>query len=307
MTDQILPLRLLNSVCYLFDSQRPFMPTFPVMGMGHGPYTFLDGETGQEVIEIMHNSNYTAYSEFGSPGPSPAEYIRGIIPDDEIWPPNADSSWRTHHAFQAWTADTWLCWKDICKIYGEPADLEELCQRGAELQAIGYQAIYEEARRQWPRCSMAINWCFNEPWPSAANNSIVNYPAPPKPIAFAAVRDACRDQLLCARVTKLSWRAGEVIEIPVELINDSREQIAASEVIVSAICAGERFEIGAWQVSVLVANERILGPCLRWTLPELAAADWQIELRVAGNDALHNSYRLRFHQANKSAERLLNT
>ena len=28
---------------------------------------------------------------------------------------------------------------------------------------------------------MALNWCFNEPWPAVANNSILQYPALPKP------------------------------------------------------------------------------------------------------------------------------
>ena len=222
MTDQSLPLRLLNSICFQLDPQRPFLPTFPVMGMGHGPYTFLDGDSKEEVISLLQRSNNTAYSEFGSPGPSPADYLRKIIPTDELFPPQAGTSWETHHAFHAWTPDTWLCWNDICTIYGEPQSLEELCQRGAELQAIGYQAIFEEARRQWPRCSMAINWCFNEPWPSAANNSIINYPAEPKPEAFAAVRDACRDQLLCAQIKQLRWQANDIIDVPLELINDSQ-------------------------------------------------------------------------------------
>ena len=60
-----------------------------------------------------------------------------------------------------------------------------LVANGQLLQCEGYKAIYEEARRQKPYCSMALNWCFNEPWPTAANNSIINWPNIPKPAFYA--------------------------------------------------------------------------------------------------------------------------
>jgi len=41
--------------------------------------------------------------------------------------------------------------------------------------------------RQKPGCAMALNWCFNEPWPSAAGPCLVNWPSQPKP-AYHAVR-----------------------------------------------------------------------------------------------------------------------
>ncbi len=75
----------------------------------------------------------------------------------------------------------------IDAYFGQARDLAELVDNGQLLQAEGYKAIYEEARRQKPYCSMALNWCFNEPWPTAANNNIVGYPNEPKP-AFCAVR-----------------------------------------------------------------------------------------------------------------------
>ena len=50
------------------------------------------------------------------------------------------------------------------------------------------QAIFEEARRQWKHCSVCLNWCFNEPWMTAANNSIVAYPAKPNIMHRSIVR-----------------------------------------------------------------------------------------------------------------------
>jgi beta-mannosidase len=306
MTDQSLPIRLLNAICYELDRQRPFVPTFPVSGMGHGPYTFFDTDSDEEVIGLIQRARHTAYSEFGCPGPSPADYLRTIIPTEELWPPRPGTSWQTHHAFDAWRGDTWLCWQTICRIYGQPQDLEELCARGAQLQAIGYQAIFEEARRQWPRCSMAINWCFNEPWPSAANNAIVNHPAQPKPTAFAAVRDACREVLLCARIAKLRWRTGERIDVELEVINDSGAELPAASVSALARCGELRWDLGSWHHPAVEPRGKILGPTLRWILPELPQADWCIELHHGADTAHANRYALRFVHRGSSAQRRLN-
>lgn len=306
MTDQSLPIRLLNSLCFELDPQRPFMPTFPVMGMGHGPYTFLDCDSGEEVISIVQNSAHTALSEFGSPGPSPAAYIRAIIPEAELWPPTANSSWRTHHAFAAWRDDTWLCWDALCRIYGEPANLDELCDRGLRLQAIGYQAIFEEARRQAPVCSMAINWCFNEPWPSAANNSIINYPAQPKPFVFEAVRDACREILLSARIPRYVWTADSLLTAELSLINDSQHDIPAGNVAVDIHFGKTVISIGHWAHPALTARSRALGPMIRWHLTADLPADWQVVLRHADNAALSNAYPQRLRITGQQDTRRLN-
>jgi hypothetical protein len=63
---------------------------------------------------------------------------------------------------------------DLIKDYfGENNSLEESIEIGQLLQSEGYKCIFEEAMRQKPTCSMALNWCYNEPWPTTANNSIL--------------------------------------------------------------------------------------------------------------------------------------
>lgn len=44
--------------------------------------------------------------------------------------------------------------------FGPVRTLEELVERGQLLQCEGYKFIFEEARRQKPVCSMALNWCY---------------------------------------------------------------------------------------------------------------------------------------------------
>ena len=92
---------------------------------------------------------------------------------------------------------------------GDMDTLDALVQKGQELQAIGYRAVYEMARQQWPYCSMALNWCYGEPWPAAANNSIVEYFGFRKP-ATEAIKMACRPQMVSARFPKYEWNVGEL-------------------------------------------------------------------------------------------------
>jgi beta-mannosidase len=87
MTDQSLPLRLLNKNCYELDAARPFLPTSPVMGMGHGHYVFYDTDNDIEAWASFQNAECTAYTEFGCPGPSPVEILKTFIPADELFPP----------------------------------------------------------------------------------------------------------------------------------------------------------------------------------------------------------------------------
>ena len=63
-----LALRLLNRNCYDLDPHTPFLPTSPVMGMGHGNYLFRYAD-GRDVFQVMPTATNTAYTEFGCPGP----------------------------------------------------------------------------------------------------------------------------------------------------------------------------------------------------------------------------------------------
>ena len=221
MTDQSAALRLLNALCFEQTPDIPFVATAPLMGMGHGHYVFRDPHSGDEVFQSMPRAANTAYTEFGCAGPADAEVLGTIIPAEDLFPPAAGTAWEDHHAFGAWEAapDSWLMLDTQRHYFGEPANLEELVERGQLLQAEGYRCIFEEARRQWPRASMALNWCFDEPWPTAANNSLISWPARPKP-AYHAVRDACRPQMISARLPKFVWVPGERLVCDLFLLND---------------------------------------------------------------------------------------
>jgi len=87
MTDQSHALRLLNANCYELDRNTPFLPTSPVMGMGHGHYAFRDPDHGREAWNYFQESRCTAYTEFGMPGVASEKTLRLFMPESELFPP----------------------------------------------------------------------------------------------------------------------------------------------------------------------------------------------------------------------------
>lgn len=291
MTDQSLALRLLNSQCFLLDPLTPFIPTSPIYGMGHGHYVFLDLDGKTEVYQWMPKSKSTAYTEFGMPGPSPVDILKTIIPEEELFPPMPGTSWESHHAFNAWVGDTWLMKDFLAEYFGEPETLEELVQSGQWIQSEGYKCIYEEARRQKPWCSMALNWCYNEPWPTAANNSLINYPAKPKP-AFYAVANSCRPVLASARIPKFRWKTGETFSVDLFILNDKYQEFGAGKMRIFLKSGDEKREIGSWEFTSVSSNENLEGPVVETVLPEFKPGKMTLLLEVEGREEWNSEYDL---------------
>jgi beta-mannosidase len=291
MDDQSHALRLLNRNCFDLDRHTPFLPTAPVDGMGHGDYRFLD-ENNRDIFQIFQESSCTAYSEFGCPSISSVEYLKTFIPAEELWPPRPGTSWEVHHAFNSWSEDPniWISTRAIEHYFGASETLEDLVYRGQWLQAEGYKSVFEEARRQSPRCAMALNWCFNEPWPTAANNSLLNYPAIPKP-AFEAVREACRPALVSARIPKFQWQAGEVFHAEIWLLSDAPSAFPGGEVWAALVCGQTRTELLRWSFSGLDPQKNLPGPTVRAILPA-RAGEFYLEVGVVGREEWNSSYKL---------------
>ncbi len=293
MTDQDLAIRLLNRNCYDLDPSRPFLPTSPVMGMGHGHYLFRDAQ-GLEVFQIQSQSKCTAYTEFGCPGPSSAEDLRKIIPEQDLFPPRAGTAWETHHAFNAWVEGSWLQKEVMEDYFGPSGSLEQFVEHGQRLQAEGYKCIFEEARRQKPTCSMALNWCFNEPWPSAVNNNLISWPSTPKP-AYVAVAASCRPVLASARIPKFRWKAGETFSVELGMLSDLPEKTEGGP-MEAWLRIGQQEEqlLLRWEVPSLEANVNIAGPIVRYVLPPVAAREMVLSLRMPDNPDRDSQYTLMY-------------
>jgi len=290
MTDQSLALRLLNKNCYELDRETPFIATAPLGGMGHGDYRFLD-EHGREVFQIFAQARCTAYSEFGCPGPASVETLRRIIPEAERFPPRAGTAWEAHHALGAWDMDpgTWLCEATIERYFGPSNTLEELVARGQLLQAVGYQCLFEEARRQKPVSAMALNWCFNEPWPTAANNSLVSWPAEPKP-AYAAVRASCRQVLASARVKQFSWQVGETFEAELWILNDAPVTLAAGHLEAELLIGQTRLSLGRRDFPELAPRQNHCAGSVQAPIPAGDRSTFSLCVRVVDRPELDSEY-----------------
>lgn len=292
MTDQDMALRLLNRNAYDLDLDRPFLMTSPMYGMAHGGY-FFRRDDGAEVYQYFAQSKNTAYTEFGVTGSAGVEVLKKIIPAAELWPPRAGTQWQIRHAFKAWQFNSWLDLHTIAHYFGEAQSLEQLVGWSQWLQAEGYKAIFEEGRRQKPVCAMTLNWVLNEPWPTAANNSLVNWPAVPKP-ALAAVAESCRNVLASARLPKFAWRAGEAFTAELWLLNDAPEALPAGR-IEAWVRVGETAQLAlAWDHPGGGANTNLHGPSLRVTLPDAASDRLVLELRHIDHPEHNSAYMLRY-------------
>ena len=243
MTEQSLALRLLDRMTLELSPDIPFIMTSPLSGMKHGGYTFIDRKTGLDPFELFGSSRATAYTEFGVPGIASSDTLREIIPEDELFPPKPgpDSSWEAHHGFNAWGADTWLCLPTL-ERFGDVSTLESMAETSAWLQRTGYKAVFEAARRQKPRCAMAINWCWCEPWKCASNNSLIAWPNVRKS-AYFAVADSLRDVLGAAEIPKFSWSPGETAVLVPWLFNDTLRAVSG-RVAISAVFGGTETLLG---------------------------------------------------------------
>ena len=267
MTDQSQALRLLNKKCYDLDKDRPYLMTSPVLGMGHGGYTFWNPNTNQDVFTIFQNAKCTAYTEFGVPNMTDLENLKKIIPEEELFPIKPEGSWKLHHAFDAWGELAWLCPDGMQHFSREKLDvIEKMIAQSNWMQCEGYKAIFEEARRQAPYCCMAINWCYCEPWITASGNSLITYPVQPKP-AYYAVQKSLRPVLASARIPRFDWKKGELFHAELWLLNDSVES-ANQTVKVSVRANGEEYELFTWETGNVDANTNKIGPTVNWKLPE---------------------------------------
>ncbi|MBE6554059.1 MAG: hypothetical protein E7666_06940 [Ruminococcaceae bacterium] len=302
MTDQSHPLRLLNSLCYELDRKRPFFPTSPLIGMAHGGYQFYSHSLGLEVFEEFQKSHDVAYTEFGVPSIASVETLKKIIPEDELFPIKPTAAWIAHHGFNAWGLASWTCLDTLERYFGESTSLEETVERSNWLQCVGYQGAFEEMRRQWPHCGMMLNWCFDEPWMTAANNSLIEFPSKPKP-AYEYVKSALRPKLFSARVAKFAWVMGSTFEAEIWLLNDTPEAISG-EVHISLQIGNESIDLLDWKAEA-DANSSKQGPTVRCVLPKVEGVD-RITLKLDSADGMSSSYCLQLRAKKLKDTRAMN-
>jgi beta-mannosidase len=138
---------------------------------------------------------------------------------------------------------------------------------------------------------MALNWCFNEPWPTAAGNSIVNWPALPRP-AYLAVKAACRPVLASARLAKFQWRAGEAFSAEIWMLNDGPADVPAGQVEVTLRAGGSSKTLLLWAHPTIAAGRNLAGPAVTSVLPSAGASEFELVLTAGPGNSWGSRYRL---------------
>ncbi len=283
MSDQSLALRLLDSLCLRYDREKPYLMTSPLEGMGHGGYMFYDKRyPWGDVFKCFQGSKHTAYTEFGVPSISPMEVLEKIIPEEELSEIRETPSWKLHHAVRAWMAQSHACVEVLEMYFGKDATVSERVEQSNWLQVEGMKAIFEEARRQSPHCSAALNWAFNEPWMTAANLSVLRYPDIPKP-GYYAVKAALRPALFSARIPKFDWKSGERFTAEIWLLNDSPEARDGSVEVFLQIGETE-ISLLQWKGASAEAQTNIEGASVCCMLPAVDTDRMRLVLRAADKD-----------------------
>ncbi len=219
MTIQSKAVRQLGSDCYIYDPETPFIPTSPISDFVHGSYKFRYDEE-RDIMQALNGCVTSGYNELGCAGAAFMDTIEYVIPPEQL---NLESckkgtAWDTHHATGAWVGDSHLYISIIEHYFGKQTEIADVVNYSQLLQSIAYKYAYEEARRQSPRCSVIMNWCLNEPWPSVANNNVIDYKGRAKP-AYYAICEALRPFMPSIRYERFDYRKGDTLKLQVWLLS----------------------------------------------------------------------------------------
>ena len=137
---------------------------------------------------------------------------------------------------------------------------------------------------------MAINWDFQEPWPCAANNSLINYPSNPKP-AYYHVSKSLRPVLASARVPKFRWEAGDTFSCELFLLNDTFNAIPAGKMTAKLVYDGnQEMTFYTWNFDSTDGSKNIAGPTASVVMPVMKQNLFKLVLQVSGRPDLTSEY-----------------
>lgn len=287
MTPQSMPLRMLNSVCYELDPETPFNYTSPLIGVGHGHYKFRPEET-YDAMTIFSLNNMVAYTEFGVNGAASLEAIKRCIPEKELFPLKETPSWVIHHGTGFW-GEGWIFLPDLEYYVGKINSLEELVDNSQFMQAQGYKALFEEARRQKPHCSMAVNWDYNEAWTVTAGNALIEYPVTRKP-AFYAVKDSCRPVVISGKFNSITWKSGDVMPVEIWLLNDTFEKVNSGDVEIFVRCDGTETKVAKLNAMTSDINRNVKLGDVKIKLPNFKGKRFEVVLKSTTNQKINSTY-----------------
>ena len=152
------------------DPSRPALvsagdKTSPVSGPSkvkmYGPYDYVPPHYW--YVDTKHGGAYGFNTETG-PGPQvpPAEAMRRMIPEDELWP--IGESW-FFHTSRGRFKDLARYNEALTARLGAPRDLEDYCAKAQYLNFEGMRAMFEAFVANKHQATGVVQWMFNSAWP----------------------------------------------------------------------------------------------------------------------------------------------
>jgi len=152
------------------DPSRPALvsagdKTSPVSGRSkvkmYGPYDYVPPPYW--YVDMKHGGAYGFNTETG-PGPQvpPAEAMRRMIPEDELWP--IGETW-FFHTSRGRFKDLDRYNEAMTARLGAPRDLEDYCAKAQYLNYEGMRAMFEAFVANKHQATGVVQWMYNSAWP----------------------------------------------------------------------------------------------------------------------------------------------
>lgn len=175
-------------------------------GQHHDSHGYWNYQGVKEHYEHYNLNDCMLHSEFGVQGCSSVSTLKTIMDEKDIFPVRKENIvWKHHGA--AW----WHTEDEVKELFGDVEDIHTFVKCSQYIQAEGLRYIIEANRRRKFKCSGAIPWQFNEPWPNAVCTNSVEYTGQPK-MAYYWVKNAYNPIHLSLKYDKIFYTGGETFK-----------------------------------------------------------------------------------------------
>jgi beta-mannosidase len=221
----------LRAICNELDPTRPFHDPDPeTIFQRHGDYQYDDPYFYLNYREPRINgsgpANPMEWNEFGVAGAASIESLKAMMPVEDLWPVHPrNPSWIWHKGIEGYGPDNWLGRPGFTRLFGQSPDLPTLVRHSQFAQAEGLRYSCQSMRRfRWHRSACAM-WVYNEPWPNAAHDAVVEYYGR-KPMAYYYLKQAYAPVDVLAVYSNLEATVGNPLAAELWATNDRLQPLA---------------------------------------------------------------------------------
>ncbi|MBQ7338409.1 MAG: hypothetical protein IJW40_08160 [Clostridia bacterium] len=232
-------LMALSHLVTELDGDRLFLPASPsgpvpgsmdYIGTGklhdtHGPWNYAAGP--RAYYQSCNRDDSLLHSEVGAPAASRMELLVKYRGNAKLWPPTKHNRyWLTRGAW-------WLHMEQMTDWFGEfdgeKMDVDTYVRAFRLTQAEALRYVSSAVRYAGDRKAGMIVWMGNEPFPNAANTSVLEFDGCPKP-AYFELKRMFAHVMLGLRHDSVVARDGRVTVIPFLRADTTALPICADDV-----------------------------------------------------------------------------